>query len=480
MRVPLLFVCILLLASTHLAVAQNSLSVIDKIINFPNRFIEKINKKANTLEDKLANFSEKALAKLEKQEEKLKKKLAKKDSLAAMQVFGDVGNKYKQLRQQLTQQENNLTRYQEYLPGFDTIKTSLNFLSQNAHSLLADNQQMVELQAAMHSINGLEEKLQGAAAIRSYLKERRQQLKEQLGRFGLAKEFQKYNKQAYYYSQQIKEYQAILQDPQKRERKALELITKLPVFQKFFSEHSELAQLFPLPGGNGTAQSLAGLQTRIAVQGLLQQQMQAGGPNAIQVMQQSIQQARGQLNQLKDKINGLGGGSSDMEIPDFKHANSQKGKSIWKRLEVNTDVQNTRGSSFLPITTDLGLSVGIKLSDRNVIGIGASYKMGWGKNIRNISITHEGVSFRSYLDIKLKGSFYISGGYEQNYRNRFENVQQLRGQPDNWLPSGLVGIKKKYNIGKKYKGNMQVLVDFLYKSHAPQTQPILFRLGYGL
>ena len=475
-----LIVCVLLCLLAQSSFGQDSLSTIDKILNFPNRFLEKITKKATTLEDKLLSYSEKALAKLEKQEQKLKRKLAKKDSLAAMQVFGDVEGKYNQLRQQLTTSENKLNRFKEYSSGIDTLKTAMNFLSQHANTLLANNPQAGQLNDALKSVKGFEDKLQGTEAIRKYLKERRQQLKEQLRKFGLAKQFQQYNKRAFYYSQQIREFESILKDPQKRERKAIELITKLPLFQKFFSEHSELAQLFPLPGGNGTAQSIAGLQTRAGVQSLIQQQLMVGGPNGSEVLQQGIQQAQAQMNQLKDKINQLGGGSSDLEVPDFKHANGQKGKSLWKRLEITTDLQNTRGSNFLPITSDLGLSVGFRINDKNSFGIGAGYKSGWSRDIRHLTITHEGLSLRSFIDLKLKGSLFISGGYEQNYRTRFENVQQLRVQPTNWMQSGLIGVKKKYSIGKKYKGNMQLLFDFLYKSHVPQSQAILFRLGYGL
>ena len=479
MRLPLLIFCAILCMLCTTSSGQDSSSLVDKIIKFPTTFIEKLQHKANNLEEKLMHYSEKALAKLEKQEQKLKKKLAKKDSLAAMQVFGDVKEKYSQLRQQLTQQENKLNRFKEYLPGLDTLRTSLNFLSQNAHSFLANNQQVTQLKDALKSINGLHEKLQGADAIRTYLKERRAQLKEQLGRFGLAKQFQKYNKQAYYYTQQIKEYQSILQDPQRRQRKAIELIAKLPLFQKFFSEHSELAQLFPPPANFGTMEALQGLQTSVDVQQLLQRQMAAGGPNAGQMVQQGIQQAQQQLHLLKEKINKAGGSNSDFEVPDFKGANSQKVKSFWKRIELGSNIQNSRGNNFLPSSSEIGLSAGFRINDRSVIGIGGSYRISLKGKLNNLTVTQDGIGLRSYLDWKLKGSFYISGGYEQNYRTQFINIQQLK-RIDNWQQSGLVGVSKKYNIKKKWKGDMKLLFDFLYNKHTPVTQPILLRVGYNL
>ncbi len=48
-------------------------------------------------------------------------------------------------------------------------------------------------------------------------------------------------------AEQINLYKAILEDPSKLERKALELVKKIPAFQDFFNGNSELASLFRLP-----------------------------------------------------------------------------------------------------------------------------------------------------------------------------------------------------------------------------------------
>ena len=194
----------LLLLSTHFStIAQDSIPLLEKVKQLPDQFLQDVTTKAKRLEDKVMEYSEKSLAKLEKQELKLKRKLAKKDSLAAVQIFGDVKEKYKSLRGQLTKAESKLSSLKEYIPGLDTLKTSLNFLSENPTQFLKDNKQLGDLSNALKGLNSIESKLQGAESIRSYLKERRQQLKEQLEGFGLTKQLAKYNKQAYYYSQQI-------------------------------------------------------------------------------------------------------------------------------------------------------------------------------------------------------------------------------------------------------------------------------------
>jgi hypothetical protein len=222
---------------------------------------------------------------------------------------------------------------------------------------------------------------------------------------------------------------------------------------------------------------LAGLQTRASVNALIQNQIAAGGPNAQQQITQNMQQAQGELSKLKDKIIKAGGGSSDAELPDFK-PNNAKTQTFKQRLEFGSNIQTTKGNSYLPTATDLGLSIGYKITDKSVIGIGASYKIGFGKDISHMQLSSEGVGLRSFVDYKLKKQFWLSGGAEMNYRNRFTSISSLK-HFDVWQSSALLGLSKKYKISKKMKGSMQLLYDFLYLRNVPVKQPVIFRVGYG-
>jgi hypothetical protein len=134
---------------------------------------------------------------------------------------------------------------------------------------------------------------------------------------------------------------------------------------------------------------------------------------------------------------------------------------------------------LFPVTSDIGLSLGYKLNNKSVIGVGASYKMGLGTGWNNIRLSNEGVGIRSFIDYKIRGSLFISGGYEQNYRAAFYSLEQLRGL-SGWQSSGLIGLSKKYKVSKKLKGSVQLLWDFLSYQQKPQTQAVLFRVGYSL
>jgi hypothetical protein len=261
-------------------------------------------------------------------------------------------------------------------------------------------------------------------------------------------------------------------------------VRELPAFKAFMSKNSQLAKLFPISSaGSGAAatQAFAGLQTRASVQGQLSQLSQgAGGINPQQYMQQQVLSAQQGLNQLKDKINKMGGGEASMEMPSFK-PNGQKTKPFWKRIEYGLNIQSQKTNTLLPTTTDFALTAGYKLSDRATIGIGSSYKLGWGNGISHISLSNQGVGLRSFVDMKLKGSIWVTGGYEKNYLPQLGEKMDALAIPNlqssSWQSSGLIGLTKKYKIGKK-TNSFQLLWDFLSYQQVPKTQALKFRIGY--
>jgi hypothetical protein len=454
-----------------------SQSGMDTLLNKidPQKFAASVSKNADKLEEKLVDKSMKVLNNMQGQEEKIcKKLLSTKDSLQAKMKLNELKGKYAALKNNL-KSPAILNTAKQFIPHLDSLSTSLKFLDVNGIG--------GKVKDALTKTASLQDKFQQAEEIKKFIRERREQLKQQLEGLGMMKQLKQINKQVYYYSAQLKEYREILKDPNKIEKKSLELLAKTKLFQDFMKKNSMLASLFRLPGDPNDPNfiaSLAGLQTRVQVNNLVQQQLSAGGPNAMSQFRSNMQQAQSQLNQLRDKVIKSGGGSSDDEMPDFK-PNGQKTKSFLKRLEYGTNMQTQRATGFFPVTSDLGLSLGYKLNDKGVIGVGASYKMGWGRGWNNIRITSQGVGLRSFIDWKLKGSFYLSGGYEQNYKTAFTDFFQLRDM-NAWQQSGLLGLSKMLPIKSKFfqKTKMQLLWDFLSYKQIPRPQPLVFRVGYNI
>jgi hypothetical protein len=166
-------------------------------------------------------------------------------------------------------------------------------------------------------------------------------------------------------------------------------------------------------------------------------------------------------------------------MPDFK-PNGQRTKNFLKRLELGTNLQTAHATSFYPITTDLGLSIGYRLNDKSIVGISTSYKIGWGKNLRNMALSSEGVGLRSFADINIKKTFFLSGGFEYNYQQPFSSIT-IFNQLDSWQKSGLIGISKIVSLNTKVfkKTKVQFLWDFLSYQQRPRGQAIKFRIGYS-
>lgn len=466
--------------------AQNILS--DDSISLPSisseRYIESVNSSVSNLQQKLDKKSEKVLQQFQKQEARIKRKLGKIDSVKAASIFADAEQQYQQLEQNIRINERI-----PYISSLDTLGSSLGFLQQNQEWLSQAKGTPQKLQEAISKVKALGHGFQKAEEIKKFLKARKQYLKEQLSQLGLAKELKRLNKQVYYYNEQLKEYKEMLKDHKKVEKKAIALLSKTKFFKEFMQRNSQLASLFRLPGNGDPMQpTLAGLQTRVQVNNLIQQQIATAGPGGMQQIQQNIQEAQGQLNQLKDKVLKLGGSSSNSAMPEGFKPNSQKTKSFLKRLEFGANIQSQKPRGLLPVTSDIGLSIGYKLNDKSIVGIGGSYKVGWGSDIRHIRISHQGLSLRSFVDWKLKGTFWLTGGYEMNYRAALENVEipsmgtsGMVREADPWQRSGLIGFSKVISLKTKFfkKTKLQLLWDLLSYQQVPRTQPIVFRVGYN-
>lgn len=461
--------------------AQSSQSIPDQSIPFlPAKYLDNISDKASTLEHQMDKHSAKALSKMQKQEERIRRKLFKIDSVKASQLFNGSQQQYERLTQEI--EKKGSANY--YTSAIDTLTTSLKFLKQNPELLANIKQAKEKLGSTMQKVKGMDAQFQKAEAIKKFLKERQAYLKQQLQQAGFAKELKKWNKQVYYFNQQLNDYKALLKDHKKAEKKAMELLSKTKLFRDFLRKNSQLASLFRLPGDptDPTSQiSFAGLQTRTQVNAIIQQQLSAGGPPAQQQFSQNLQQAQDQLNNWKNKLTQAGSSGSDDIMPEGFKPNHQRTKSFLQRIEIGTNIQSQKASGLFPATSDIGLSIGYKLTDKSILGIGASYKMGMGKDIRHINITHQGAGMRSFIDWKLKGSFWMSGGYEMNYRNAFRRIDALKDLYA-WQQSGLIGLSKVISLKTKFfsKTKLQLLWDFLSYQQLPRTQPILFRVGYTI
>ncbi len=470
-----------LLFCTLQGIAQDSTStsVADTLINLPIKYFNQIDSKIDKYSSRIISKTEKTLTKLSRWENKIKTLLQKVNPEVAERLFGNNQTTFSTLLQKIqegkTLAENYQIKYDEYR---DKLRSSVSYLQQQKDAL--KTKVLTPLNIADQKLTSLEDNIKNSEALQQFIKERKRQLIDQSIQYiGRSKYLTKISKESYYYVETLRNYWELFTDQKKAEQVALTLLNKIPAFTKFIEQNSMLAKLFGSPNAPASTANLAGLQTRASVNALIQNQIAAGGPNAQQVMQQNFQQAQNELSKLKDKILKAGGSSGDMEIPDFI-PQENKTKTLRQRLELGTNLQTQKATIFFPNRTDVGLSLGYRLSNKSIIGIGGSFSLGLGQGWNNIRISNQGFGARTFLDWKLKGSFSLSGGYEQNHKTAIRNITQLQDQSE-WQQSGLIGISKTISVKSKLfkKTSVKLLWDFLSSRQIPRSQPIIFRVGYG-
>lgn len=443
------------------------------------KYFTGISNKAERYKECLTSKTEKTLEKLCKWEDKVKAILEKVNPEKATELFSGKRPTFNSLLQSIRNGESVADNYQAaYNKYLDDVNTQTAFILQQKDKI--SESVMLKSAEAQKNLLDLDSTLNNTEAIEMFIKERKKELMQQCAAYlANSKQLQKINKEIYYYTETLKNYKEIFSDTKKAEETAMKLLNKLPAFQNFMQRNSELASLFGVPGSETsvTDNLTAGLQTRESVLNTLQNNF-SGGPNPQQYIQEGMAQAQEQMNTLKEKISNAGAGSSDDEVPDFK-INTQRSKTFLQRIEFGTNLQFQPGTDLLPAVADIALQAGYKLNTRSIVGIGASYKMGYG-SLQHIAITHQGIGMRSYIDWKIKKEFYLSGGYEMNYNAAFRNIDELKNTTDLWQQSGLIGLSKRIEIKTKWFSGtkVQLLYDLLHQQQTPPSHAFIFRVGY--
>jgi hypothetical protein len=449
-------------------------------------FITKMTKKSVSLDNDLTNKTERYLNRLEEKENQLKSKLSKLDPTAVAN-FSQSHPQQKYLsfisKIKLDSALPHPSMGPEYLPYLDSISCGLSFLNKNPQLLAGSKILPQNIQNSLDQLKLLQTKMQDADQIKQFLQSRKAQIQDLLNQYShlppaITKLYQDYNREMFYYSEQVREYREMLNDPDKMEKTALQILNRIPAFTSFMKKNSFLAGLFNIPDNYGTPAGMEGLQSRDQVLSLIKSQMGGGGSSATAMLQQSLQTAQQDINKLRDKVNSLGAGSSDMEMPNFK-PNPEHTKTLFQRLEYGTSLVTQHANMYFPTTTNIGLSAAYKFDEKKSVGIKVGYNIGWGSDINHIHVSNQGMSFGSFIDVQIKRGFFVSGGYELNYQEPASVNQNAHPLP-NFQRSGLLGVGKMVKVNSKFfkKTKVQLLWNFLSYYQKPQTTPILFQAGY--
>lgn len=463
------------------------------------RFIKKINNKSKKLNKRIQHAKKKYLRKIEKDELKLQKNLCKLNPDLADYFFKyslGANLKMKKLDEGLAEKNHFLmqaTRAKkvvttednsaEYFPTLDSLETTLDFYEELNQKELG-KKIISQLFEARKNINEAKKSLTEVEGIQKNLRRRKIQFKTALKKYPeLSHELMEYDKSIYYFREQLKEYKNIFKEPSIIQSRVLNKLNKNENFARFFEKNNELARIFFVPKNgfvDGCDQTLnfAGVKDEISdlqkTEKLMQLSADALGPLANEVIESNMAKMHTKMNMLRSNFKDL---SNAGDIPEF-NPNPLKTKFFYDRIEYGLDFQVAQSTLLLPISGQIGLSIGYKLTASFISGITTFYRVGFGDGRKKIEWITNGWSYGAFTEHRLKGVLNLYTSFEKdfytdiNYRNNELNRSV-------WKNSVLAGLKLKIKGKKKYTYNMTLLYDFLHDQKLPLTPSLVYRMGFN-
>lgn len=437
------------------------------------KYLNTINSKAVLYSSRITNKTEKTIAKLAKWEKKINQLLSKQNPEVASKLFGSKTLTFESFYQQIKNSnaiyENSVLKINEYNRK---INKSIKYL--DIKSSLIDSANVQNVKNNLKKLNELDSVLNNQEKLSQFIKERKKVLLKEATKFlGNNKNLLKINKEVYYYNETLKNYKDLFENQDKTEKYVISLLEKNPAFKEFLRNNKLSNSLIP-GSDNLNLETLVGLQTKSTINKLIQNKISSAGSQGKEIISQNLKAAMSDLENYKKKIL-QNDQNPDSELPPSFKPNRQKSKTFLQRLEYGVNFQLIKVKSYLPGSADFGFNLGYKINDKSTMGLGIAYKLSVG-SIDKINFKHEGLSFRSYLDWKLKKRLYLSGGFEKNYNASFKKFSDLKYVT--WTSSGLLGLTKILSKGSK-KMKLQFSYDLLHSTHIPNTSPFIYRIGYN-
>lgn len=440
------------------------------LISFPvlsqekvgKQLIDKSIRKGNALlddfSDKCARRTQKAGKRFERYERKMmkaaesKRLKSKGDSLSAAQ---DTAFKPK-AREIIANEAQNLGKE----PLLDSLRLISGF---SGYAGLSPDRQLTG--KTKESIDRAQQQLDITQRAKSELLQRKEYWKAQVKEHPeYGKWLTKMEKERYYYTAQINEYRKVLRDPATLDDKLMNTLRSDPRFSDF------VATLPAKPQDPGK------MQPRQLVQQMMQSQAAAIDSDPVQLIKDAQKKGSDLLGDLSNQASSFGNLDNATQVPKFT-PNPYKTKSFWERINVGFDLQFDRSTRFYPASGVAGAQASFNFDQRFSAGVLANYRFGTGE-IKRIRFSHAGAGYGAFANYKVWKGLGVQAGYERNRRAETE-VNETRYAAE-WSSSALAGLTWEYGIGKKLKGSVGVFFDALYKRHTPQTNAVLWRMGWKL
>lgn len=186
-----------------------------------------------------------------------------------------------------------------------------------------------------------------------------------------------------------------------------------------------------------------------------------------------ITSAMEKMSKYKQKYSSV---NSLKDIKDEKRHNEMKGKPVRERLVPALTLQFQSWQDFM---LDINPSVGYRFTSHFTGGIGWNQRVAFNISQTQFNKEAKVYGIRSYGEYTFKKGFGLRLDIE-SMNTPAKDIDPATDvvPPRDWIWGALIGVKQKYPIYEKLKGNAQMMYNIFDKDHSsPYIERINFRIG---
>lgn len=303
----------------------------------------------------------------------------------------------------------------------------------------------------------------------------------------------------YYYNAQIKEYKRIFSTRSFLDKMVTEQAKRIPGFETLIKQYQPIDKDILNANKSGIENiKLEQLLSSIKNETQSSQQFNTDllndakerGLGSIDGAESKLGGQSSSLNQVSESLNTPKLSTGNLNKSYGKDAdnwkpNPLKTKRLSDRLIYGGNIQIDAKNRFFPSSLNCAGNIVFQYSRNGNIGIGGSIVYGLygslfrSENMERINMSTNGWAIRSSIDYRIRGSIYVLGGYEQNYRDKkilSANHSNELALNKEMLPSLIIGFKIRYPVkNKRSTPTTEIAYDFMHR-HTGQSA-IVFRTG---
>jgi hypothetical protein len=446
---------------------SDSTTAVHKML-ISKKYIRTIAKKTTRFRKRVERCKIQYVEKIEKSEKKVERALRKQNPKLADHFF-----KYS-FSKNVADRKIIYSEKEEYYPSVDSLKNILSFIKENPqlHNEDVKESQIEKIEAELKQ---LEKLLKETGDIKTYASTRKVLFASGSKKNPtIVKSSLSFEKNSYYFNEQLKEYNNLFRKTNKVESDILKKLHYQTSFSKYLKKNSKISKIFSVP--MVTDVTTPGVQTNKSVEENIQNNITQLGPNAKEIIAENMADMQKEMAKVK-KFSSFSNGSSVSEIPSFM-PNPLKTKRFVDRLCYSPEVQvnHKRGNSDASVKAGFGIAY--KMTRKFYTGISFNYRIAVTGNLESIKLNKTAFSSSVFTDYNLKRIYFLHLSYENNITQAGIDPEKYLGTvtKDKYL---LGGIKIKYPIKcKNYKATASLLYDFTHNQHINKQSPIVYKVGW--